>query len=66
MLKPAKPGTGVIAGSKVRSVLELSGVRDIVAKSYGSSNHLNQVRALIKALTSLQNRKKVMQARGVA
>lgn len=66
MLKPAKPGTGVIAGSKVRSVLELSGVRDIVAKSYGSSNPLNQVRALIKALTSLQNRKKVMQARGVA
>jgi small subunit ribosomal protein S5 len=66
MLKPATPGTGVIAGSKVRAVLELSGVRDIVAKSYGSSNPLNQVRALIKALTSLKNRKKVLAARGIA
>ena len=57
LLKPAKEGTGVIAGSKVRSVLELSGITDIVAKNLGSSNPLNQVRATCKALMSLQNRK---------
>ena len=48
-LKPAPAGTGVIAGSKVRSVLELGGVKDVVSKSLGSSNPLNQVRATIEA-----------------
>jgi len=66
LLKPAPEGTGVIAGSKVRSVLELGGVRDVVAKSFGSNNPLNQVRATIKALSSLRNRKKSLEIRGLA
>ena len=58
LLKPAAEGTGVIAGSKVRSVLELGGVKDVVAKNLGSSNPLNQVKAIFKALLQLKNRKK--------
>jgi small subunit ribosomal protein S5 len=65
-LKPAKEGTGVIAGAKVRSILELAGVKDIIAKIYGSTNPFNQVRATIKALTTLKNRQKTLTARGVA
>ena len=65
MLKPAPEGTGVIAGSKVRSVLELGGVKDVVAKSLGSSNPLNQVRATIEALTQLTNRQKNREMRGL-
>ncbi|HEY2811156.1 MAG TPA: 30S ribosomal protein S5 [Rhabdochlamydiaceae bacterium] len=65
LLKPAPPGTGVIAGSKVRSVLELGGVKDVVSKSYGSNNPLNQVRATIKALSHLTNRKKNLELRGL-
>ena len=65
LLKPAPPGTGVIAGSKVRSVLELGGVKDIVSKSFGSSNPLNQVRATLKALKCLKNRKRTLELRGV-
>jgi len=64
LLRPAPEGTGVIAGSKVRSVLELGGVKDIVAKSSGSSNPLNQVRATIKALSSLKNRANTFTKRG--
>ncbi len=66
LLKPAPSGTGVIAGSKVRSVLELGGVKDVVAKSFGSSNPLNQVRATIRALTKLRNRQSNLEARGLA
>jgi small subunit ribosomal protein S5 len=65
LLKPAPEGTGVIAGSKVRSVLELGGVKDVVSKSLGSSNPLNQVRATIAALTQLSNRKKNREIRGL-
>lgn len=65
-LKPAAEGTGVIAGSKVRSVLELGGIRDVVAKIYGSNNPLNQVRATLKALLSLKNRQKTLNLRGIA
>lgn len=65
-LKPAAEGTGVIAGSKVRSVLELAGVKDVVAKIYGSNNPLNQVRATLKALLNLKNRQKTLSARGLA
>lgn len=64
-LKPAKEGTGVIAGSKVRSVLELGGVKDVVAKSLGCSNPINIVRATIKGLMELQNRKEILQLRGL-
>jgi small subunit ribosomal protein S5 len=66
LLRPAPEGTGVIAGSKVRSVLELGGVKNVVAKSLGSSNPLNQVRATIKALSLLQNRKSNQEMRGIA
>ena len=56
LLKPAREGTGVVAGSKVRSVLEIGGVKNVVAKSLGSSNPLNLVKATFKALLKLQNR----------
>ncbi len=65
LLKPAPEGTGVIAGSKVRSVLELGGVKDVVAKSFGSNNPQNQVRATIEALLSLRNREKTLAIRGI-
>lgn len=66
MLKPAIEGTGVIAGSKVRSVLELGGVKDVVAKSLGSSNPINLVRATVKGLCQLKSRHEIMRARGEA
>lgn len=66
LLKPAPEGTGVIAGSRVRSILEFAGVKDIVAKSLGSNNPINQVKATFKALTSLKNRQKTLQQRGIA
>jgi small subunit ribosomal protein S5 len=56
LMKPAPEGTGIIAGSKVRSVLELGGIKDIIAKNLGSSNPLNQVKATFKALLKLRNR----------
>ncbi len=65
LLRPAPEGTGVIAGSKVRSVLELGGVKDVVAKSFGSNNPLNQVRATLIALESLKNREQTLKRRGV-
>jgi small subunit ribosomal protein S5 len=66
MLKPAPEGTGVIAGSKVRSVLELGGVRDVVAKSFGSNNPMNLVRATVQALSQLTNRQTNRTIRGLA
>ena len=65
LLKPAPEGTGVVAGSRVRSILEFAGVRDVVAKSLGSNNPLNQVKAAFKALASLRNRKKTLELRGI-
>lgn len=66
MLKPAPKGTGVIAGSKVRSIMELAGIKDIVAKSLGSNNPINLVRATFKALQLLRNRKQVQEIRGIS
>lgn len=65
LLKPAPDGTGVIAGSKVRAVLEIGGVKDIVAKSYGSNNANNQVAATVEALMSLRSRKECLELRKV-
>lgn len=66
ILRPAPEGTGVVAGSRVRSVLEFAGIKDVVAKSYGSNNPINQVRAVFKALSLLRNPKKVLEMRGAA
>lgn len=65
LLKPAPEGTGVVAGSRVRSILEFAGLRDVVAKSLGSNNPINQVKATFKALLQLKNRK-TMEALRVA
>lgn len=65
MLKPASPGTGVIAGGGVRAVVEAAGVKDILSKSLGSGNILNVVQATFKALQALQDYRKEAQRRGV-
>lgn len=57
MLRPAKPGTGIVAGGTVRVVADLAGVRDLVAKRFGSTNKLNNAWATVKALQSLPGRK---------
>ena len=66
LMKPAPEGTGVIAGGKIRSVLELAGIKNIIAKSQGSSNPINQVRATFKALTMLRNKQQILKERGAS
>ncbi len=66
LLKPAPPGTGIIAGSKVRAVLELAGIKDVVAKSLGCNNPINLVHATFKALEQIRMKDECLQMRGVA
>lgn len=64
-MKPASPGTGVVAGGAVRPILELAGIRDVLAKSLGSPNAINTARAAIACLKSMKVAETVCQLRGV-
>jgi len=64
VMRPASEGTGIIAGGAMRAVFEVCGVHDVLAKTIGSRNPVNVVRATIKALTSIHDPKKVAAKRG--
>ena len=65
LIKPASPGTGLIAGGAMRALLELAGVRDVLAKSMGSSNSMNVVRATRNAMEALESRDTILIKRGL-
>ncbi len=65
LLRPASPGTGIIAGKTVRAVLESAGVKDVLSKSLGSKNAANVVKATLHALLSLRLREDIYQGRGL-
>ncbi len=66
LLRPASPGTGIIAGKTVRAVLESAGIKDILTKSMGSSNAANVAKATLKALLSLRLREEIYRSRDIS
>ncbi|GGY03414.1 30S ribosomal protein S5 [Litchfieldella qijiaojingensis] len=65
-MQPASEGTGIIAGGAMRSVLELAGVHDVLAKCYGSTNPVNVVRATVKGLAAMQSPEDIAAKRGLS
>lgn len=66
LLRPVPQGAGIIAGSKVRAILEMAGIKDVMAKSLGANNPINITKATFHALASLRSRETIMKARGLA
>ncbi|MDD3153316.1 MAG: 30S ribosomal protein S5 [Victivallaceae bacterium] len=65
LIRPASPGTGLIAGGAMRAILELAGIKDVLAKSLGANNQANVAKATFKALSSLRSREEIMSKRGL-
>lgn len=66
LIRPAVPGTGVMAGGPVRAIMELAGVQDVITKSLGTSNAMNVVKAAAEGLKSMQSPEQVAERRGVS